>query len=561
MFVLSMKRKLILLGVIPSLIIILVLVVFSTQRMKTAVDESNALWQAVHLDAHKNELRHTLEAVNSLIKPLYDKSSGDGTPEKAEAVALLQRVKYGDDGYIFGYDGVSVQVFQGDNRSRIGTTFMTQRDANGVYFINELIKLAKAGGGYLTYHYPRPGADETPQPKLSYAIWLPKWNMMIGTGVYVDSIDAITAKAKQQSDTLINKTQQMMLFFAGILLIGIGVGAYLVAQKTVQPLNELAESLENIAKGGGDLTRRLPLHAQDEVGAVTQAFNRFVDSIHSMISRIQSLSLAVADIGEKVAEDTKATVNTLDSQRDHTMQVVSAMDQIASSAAEVARSTQSASSATDSAEQSTKAAQKTAERSIENIHLLSKEVRANTDELKRLQDDVNGIGAVSDVIRDIAEQTNLLALNASIEAARAGDLGRGFAVVADEVRALAGRTQASTQEIQAMIQRLQHSTSTASESIQRSLTKGDTSVQMVLETSQALSTIDKQVSTVNQQGMQIAAAAEEQTQVIESMSKSMHIIAQATDSASQYAAHSYDAVTELGTVGNELKHLVAQFKT
>src|SRR5690606_26253329 len=137
----------------------------------------------------------------------------------------------------------------------------------------------------------------------------------------------------------------------------------------------------------------------------------------------------------------------------------------------------------------------------------SAEVRLNTEGLQKLQADVGSIGAISDVIRAIAEQTNLLALNASIEAARAGEQGRGFAVVADEVRALAARTQDSTQEIQAMIQRLQASTSAATESIKRSLVKGDNSVELVNATSAALEEIDQQVSTINQRGLQIAAAA------------------------------------------------------
>ncbi|HSC66745.1 MAG TPA: methyl-accepting chemotaxis protein, partial [Cellvibrio sp.] len=115
--------------------------------------------------------------------------------------------------------------------------------------------------------------------------------------------------------------------------------------------------------------------------------------------------------------------------------------------------------------------------------------------------------------------------------------------------------------IQNMIQRLQTSTTAAGDSIKRSLLKGDVSVQMVTETSAALDSIDKQVSTISQRGLQIATAAEEQTQVIESINQSMHSIADATEAASRYAARSQQSGEELATVGAELQQLVGQFKT
>lgn len=558
---LSMKYKLILLGLVPGITILIVLLVLVSSRMNKIIDKDMEVVRATLLDAHKTELRHSLEVAQSLVAPLYSASSGPDAPEKAQAIELLKRLKYGKDGYYFGYDGSSVRIFSGSDTAKIGESFQNYKDVNGVYLINELVKQGKAGGGYVTYHFPRQGQGDTAYPKLSYAIWLEKWNLMIGTGFYIDNIDAAVAAARAQSEAYIQSTQIIVFSVALVLLLVIGLVAVFIANRTLAPLNGLVRSLEEIARGGGDLTRRLTRTSNDEIGAVISAFNAFVDSIHGMIQRIQQLTQQVADIGRQVTENTGATFKTLDMQRAQTLQVASAMNEMAASAVEVARSTQDAAGAATATEKTTKDAQKTAQRSIDNIHQLSAEVRLNTDGLQQLQNDVNGIGAVSDVIRGIAEQTNLLALNASIEAARAGEMGRGFAVVADEVRALAARTQASTQEIQSMIQRLESSTAAASESIQRSLVKGDVSVQMVTETSAALNAIDQQVSTINQRGLQIATAAEEQTQVIESINQNMHAIADATESASQYAARSNDSGETLAKVGAELQQLVGQFRT
>lgn len=557
----SMKYKLILLGLVPGIAILAVLLVLVSARMQEIVDKDIDILRDTLLNAHKTELHNSLDIASSIVQPLYNAAPSGDSPQKQEAIALLKQLKYGKDGYYFGYDGSSIRVFSGSDSARIGDSFSDYKDVNGVFLINELVKQGQAGGGFVTYHFPRLGQGDTAYPKLSYAIWLEKWNLMLGTGFYIDNIDDAVASARTLADEHIRATLLRVFVVALVLLGAIALLAIYIANKTLAPLNGLVRSLEEIARGGGDLTRRLTRTSNDEIGAVITAFNSFVDSIHGLIQRIQQLTRQVASISQQVSQDTNATHQTLDQQREQTLQVASAINEMAASAVEVAQSTQEAAAAATVAESTTKGAQSMAATSIDNIHALSSEVRANTDGLQQLQQDVNGIGAVSDVIRAIAEQTNLLALNASIEAARAGEQGRGFAVVADEVRALAARTQASTQEIQGMIQRLQASTSNANESIKRSLAKGDVSVQMVCATSDALSAINQQVSTINQRGLQIATAAEEQTQVVESINRSMHAIADATESASQFAARSHQSGDELATVGAELQLLIGQFKT
>ncbi len=557
---LKMKHKLILLGIVPCILIVVVLLTLVSSRMERVVEDDMLVLRDTLLEAKKTELRHSLDIAMSLAKPYYDASEAGSDIEKQQAIALLKQLQYGKDGYFFGYDGASVRIFSGSGSAKIGESFRDYKDVNGVLLINELVKAGQTGGGFVTYHFPRPGENTTAYPKLSYALWLEKWNLMIGSGFYIDDIDEAVAKAQAISQKQIHRTLMLIFVVTAIILAGVLALAMVTTKKMLQPINALAKSLRDIASGGGDLTRRITRQNDDELGEVTQAFNAFADTIHKLVSHIHELTGALSKVSRSVASNTKDTFQTLDRQRVQTLQVASAINEMAASAQEVARSTQDAASAANSAELSSKNAENTAAQSIKHINELSSEVRLNTEGLEELQTNVHGISSVLDVIRGIAEQTNLLALNASIEAARAGEQGRGFAVVADEVRALAARTQSSTREIQEMISRLQASTTNASESIKRSLAKGDSSVKLVGATAEVLKAIDFQVSTISERSLQIATAAEEQTQVIESINKNMHQIADATESANKSASQSQVLGGDLEKIGEQLEQLVAQFK-
>lgn len=554
---LKIKHKMLLLASVPCLAVAVILLFVVYRQLNLVMETDLEILRETLVDARKTELQHSLDIAMSLARPFYDSSS---TTAKDDAIKLLQQFKYGKDGYFFGYDGNSVRIFSGTDTNNIGKSYADYKDVNGVYLINELVKNGKAGGGFVTYHFPRMGdTTNTPYPKLSYAIWLEKWNLMIGTGFYIDDIDQTIANARAKSE---QHTQNILIMIFVVTLVIMAVVilfALFVAQRIARPVNALVKELRDIASGGGDLTRRLQHNQQDELGDLTHAFNAFVDTIHSMIKAIYKLTDSLTKISQAVVANTNNTFEILDNQRTQTLQIASAINEMAASAQEVARSTQESATAVNSAEEVTQKAEDTANKSIKEIKELSHEVQLDSEGVQQLQVDVQGIGSVLDVIRGVAEQTNLLALNASIEAARAGEQGRGFAVVADEVRGLAARTQESTLEIKEMIQRLQTSTSITSESIRRSLIKGDTSVQYVTETAAALKIIDDQVGTINQRSIQIAAAAEEQTQVIESINQNMHQIAEATESANKSAQQSQQLGLQLDDIGKQLEMLIKQF--
>ncbi|WP_256669897.1 methyl-accepting chemotaxis protein [Pseudomonas sp. OIL-1] len=181
--------------------------------------------------------------------------------------------------------------------------------------------------------------------------------------------------------------------------------------------------------------------------------------------------------------------------------------------------------------------------------------------INRLEQDSERIGGVLSVIQAIAEQTNLLALNAAIEAARAGDQGRGFAVVADEVRALAGRTQASTQDIQKMIESLQAGSAQAVSVMQRSAAVAAESVDQAAGTERALGDTAQAVVRINDMATQIAAACEEQSQTTEEIARNISGIRDLSNQAAQSSEESRGASESLARLAEGLQQQVRRFRT
>tara|TARA_R110000737_G_scaffold982_8_gene2861 strand:- start:4612 stop:6105 length:1494 start_codon:yes stop_codon:yes gene_type:complete len=305
----------------------------------------------------------------------------------------------------------------------------------------------------------------------------------------------------------------------------------LFAKLVTKPLSDVANALENIARGEGDLTQRLGVKREDEIGLVAGSFNVFVEKIQILVQSIQQSVQQTSEVSHNVYLASEASRGHLENQQEETDQVAAAITEMSASAKEIAHNVKLTAGSAGQANQDAREVSAIIKASIESINGLSEHLNEATTVVGALEDDVKGIVSVLDVIRGIADQTNLLALNAAIEAARAGEQGRGFAVVADEVRALASRTQESTALIQETIKRLQLGAKSAVNVMEDSQVKSKASVENAESSGQSINSILSSTEQITDMATHIATAVEEQSTVAEELSHNVHRIVTAGHSS------------------------------
>ncbi len=557
---LSLKAKVLSLAVLPVLLFALVISLTTLFILQEQAHKEVEQTRERLLGDAKATLASYVAVAMTTIKPLYDAAAPGDTEARAQVIKLLSGIKYGKDGYFFGYDSETVRLFKANDPEGVGKSFKDNRDPNGVYVNRDLVKVAKDGTHYLQYSSPLPGNAQVLVPKLGYTEYLAKWDMAVGTSVNLDGIEAQVALVQAQVQERMEGVVLSIVGVAVIVLLLIAVAGLVLANTILRPLNLMKANLDDIAAGEGDLTRRLTLTSQDELGELAGSFNRFVDKIHGLVRQITEMTTQLTGLVNQVSDQAQRSDQAMERQRHETDQVATAINEMSAAAQEVAKSAQNAAVAAQQTDEEGQTAKRVVAGSIKQIHALVDDIRSSGVSLDSLQQDVASIVGVLGVIRSIAEQTNLLALNAAIEAARAGEAGRGFAVVADEVRALASRTQISTQEIQGMIDRLQAGTQSAVEAMRRSSEAGDGTSAQANQAGASLDAMADLIATINSMNAQIASAAEEQTAVAEEINRSVHQIAVAVDNVADETQLGAQTSRSLAELGQRLGKLVGQFR-
>ena len=365
--------------------------------------------------------------------------------------------------------------------------------------------------------------------------------------------------------------------------------AWWFSGKLVKPIQQIDTKLKELASQEGDLTARLQVNSNDEIGAIATSFNKMLENLQHIINRVQKTSVEVQTASENMLEKTntsrEATLRvqssmsnlnaSIQSQTSSMEESSTAMDDMAVSVQRIAESASSVAELAVATSEHASDGSTVIQKSVSQMTTIHEAVNATSEVVERLITHTKYIDTAVQSISNIAEQTNLLALNASIEAARAGEQGKGFAVVADEVRKLAEQSKTAATDINQLLHQIQNDTETASSMMSQGRSEAFEGINVIREAGTSFTTIVEQVNKVSTQMQDISATAEEMAASAEEMNASLNNIASiSTEVSSETAATAQSAEQKVivmnemtVTAGKmkqtveELDQLVSHFKT
>jgi methyl-accepting chemotaxis protein len=498
----------------------------------------------------QSELSHLAQLAKGIAREEYDAAVRNHSPDelaRKTAAARISKLRYGNDDYFWINDLGPRMIMHPTKPELDGQDLTDNKDPNGKRLFVEFVNVVKKqGSGFVDYQWPKPGKD-APQPKLSYVTGFEPWGWVIGTGVYIDDLQA-----------QLWESARTVIFAALVVIVLLGAVTLIMARRMSSALVAMSGSVTKL--GEGDFGVELPgLSRRDELGDMARSIEQFkvkaeqkahdeADAkarqdqlaasqrkrdMHRLAEEFES---AVGEIVETVSTASaklESSAGTLTSTAERSQKLTA---KVAAASEEASANVQSVASATEELTSSVNEISRQVHESARMANEAVDQARKTNDRVGELSKAAARIGDVVELINTIAGQTNLLALNATIEAARAGEAGRGFAVVASEVKALAEQTAKATGEIGLQITGIQAATQ---------------------ESVGAIKEIAGTIEKLSEISSTIAAAMEEQGAATQEISRNVQQASLGTQEVSSNIADVQRGASETGTASSQV-HSAAQ---
>ena len=557
-----------------------------------------ATYRADLEDSVGSQLKGETEVAYGIIEEYYKKQqAGELTEDQAkkEAADRVRDLRYdGGKGYFWidTVDGNNVVLL--GRKDVEGTNRYNAKDPNGFPYIQEINKAAQQeGGGFTRWAFPKPGETES-LPKYGYSIEFKPYHWVIGTGVWIDEIDAIVAQKEAKLAADLRTSILESLGVIVLLQILLALFSRYVGANIARPIVRTTERLGIMGTGDFRLEGEAAAEMQelasrpDELGTMAQAMQEMNEKVRALMrdvaqtaeylaassEELTSSAEQAADVSQSIAESIVKVAGACSEQFDdvqtaneHTKKLTQHMQDFEGHLEETCQQVQKTSDVATEGRQGVATA-------VTGMQSIQTNVSHIAELIEGLGENSKQIGEIVDTIANIADQTNLLALNAAIEAARAGEHGRGFAVVADEVRKLAEQSQEAASEISERIGRIQSSTQEAVDAMHQGLSEvmdGTKTVQgagtsfdgiasMVGKAAEASQAMQSSVERLTQSIGRIDAAVEEINTKSRSVADEAQTVSAATEEETASMHEIADASRKLAEQAQNLQNSIAVFK-
>ena len=531
--------------VIAALVALLGLTVRSAFEMKQDL-----------MEGRKEVIRSILQGTHATLAAYQAQvTAGKLTLEQAqkagaEAIGMVRYGgKEGKSEYVYSFTTEGVGVYH-VIKERIGQNMLEKiKDSQGNYTWKDILATAKKGpeGGFLTTLSARPGEKELLE-KLGYTKIYEPWSWVLGTGVYIDDINA-----EFQRRLMVD------LSIAGLIIALIAALGFMIARGVIRQVGgEPAEAIGFMSRvAAGDLTGTIPPAPK---GSMLDSMREMVTSIRNMVSEISQSSTQLTQGAERISTASREVATASERQSDATSSMAAAIEEMTVSINHIsdsAKDTQDNSLASVALSEDGFVRIQTAS---QEINAIASSVNDASGRIRKLEERANQISSIAGVIKDIAGQTNLLALNAAIEAARAGDQGRGFAVVADEVRKLAERTSTATVEIEKMIAGIQTDTVEVVGVMDAALPQVTAGVQAAEGAADTLRQIKDGAQITLDRIREVADSTKEQSVASDSIAQKVEEIASMVEETTAAMKSNAETASDMEKIASELTLLVSRFR-